>query len=212
MDNSYNIITIPEIKTPDISQGLNNAPIEWTQIYPWSNRNITDYKYWSFKINSTSWPVNYLTTGNYYTFIYTGQNWDRNKSFTELIFSGFWDVADKFWWSITKNYTSDTPLENNTSTVASQFPTRIRIKRGKIVRVSCRFETTTQSVSLSPIQWQYSLLYWSSDILSSTNDSVMFTSVSNNEVLLNLVWASSTNNGWWLVTERPRFAITIEIF
>jgi hypothetical protein len=41
MDNSYNIITIPEIKTPDQSQGLYNAPIEDTQFNVGNNRDIS---------------------------------------------------------------------------------------------------------------------------------------------------------------------------
>jgi len=54
MDNSYNIITIPEIKTPDLSQGLNNAPIEDTQINAGNNRNISGMQYFSMAIFSTS--------------------------------------------------------------------------------------------------------------------------------------------------------------
>ena len=54
MDNSYNEITIPDIKIPDKSQGLNNAPIEDTQLKIGNNRGISGMQYFAMDIWSST--------------------------------------------------------------------------------------------------------------------------------------------------------------
>ena len=73
MDNSYNEISIPDIKLPDQSQGINNAPIEDVQLQVGNNKDISRERYFAMDIYGTSGST---WDGSYRDIILVWFNWE----------------------------------------------------------------------------------------------------------------------------------------
>lgn len=181
----YNEITIPDIKTPDQSQGFNNEPIEDVQLKVWNNRNISKEQYFAMDIWSSSWSAWDLTFRDI-NLIWL--NWDKEKSYTQEIISTLGNTTAK----ITKSYTIDTPINNI-----------IKVPVWKVFKISTYFNTSTQLLRVSTTWSKRYLKWWNTD-LSSTVPELVFMNSGSTTINVTLKFATSA-------AERPIFWFLIEI-
>lgn len=186
MDNSYNEITIPEIQTPDQSQGFNNAPIEDVQINVGNNRDISGMQYFAMDIWSSAWSAWDLTFRDIKLIWF---NWDKEKSYTQEIITALWNTTAK----ITKSYTIDAPVSNI-----------IKVPVWKVFKISAYFNTSTQTLRVSTTWSKRYLKWWNTD-LTSTNTDLYFVNSWNSVINVTLKFATTAS-------ERPIFWFLIEIF
>lgn len=186
MDNSFTEITIPEIKTPDQSQGLYNAPIEDTQLNVGNNREISGMQYFAMDIFSSSGSTG---DGTYRDINLIGFNGDKWKSYTQEIITGLGNTTA----AITKTYTIDTPVNNI-----------IKLPAWKVFRISAHFTNATQNLRVSITGSKRYLRSWNTD-LTSTNPELAF--INSGTTTSNITLKFSTS-----AADRPIFWFLIEIF
>lgn len=212
MADNFETIIIPEIKTSDISYWYSNEVLKWWQIDASNNRQISKVQYFAFKVNCISWSIlSSHTTATFFDIIYTGKNWELDKSFDTGI---LWSPAliSPFGWNITKSYTIDTWYEDNILWI----PQEIIVPIWRVCEVTFTALTSTQLVQLTNTSTASIILL--SDFsyipinLTQSAPRVTFMWWSNTDNLkFKLRWASTTNSVW-LITERPSFWIFIKIY
>ena len=185
MDNSFTEITIPDIKTPDQSQGLYNAPIEDTQLNVGNNREISGMQYFAMDIWSSAWSTG---DGMYRDINLIWFNWDREKTYTQEIIVALWNTTAK----ITKSYTIDTPVNNI-----------IKLPAWKVFRISSHFTNATQNLRVSITGSKRYLRSWNTD-LNSANPELVFINSWTTTSSITLKFATSA-------ADRPIFWFLIEI-
>lgn len=186
MDNWYTEITIPNVKTPDQSQGFNNAPIEDTQVQVGNNREISGMQYFAMDIWSSSWSA---WDASFRNINLIGFNWDKVKTYTQEIISALGNTTAK----ITKSYTINTPISNT-----------IKLPAWKVCKISAYFNSSTQSMRIWITGSKRYLKWWNTD-LSSTVPELTF--INSWTTTSNVTFQFQTS-----VAERPIFGFLIEIF
>lgn len=186
MDNSYNIITIPEIRTPDQSQGFYNAPIEDTQLNVGNNRDISWMKYFAMDVFATSWST---WDGTFRVVKLVWSNWDRGKSYTGEIITALGNTTA----TITKSYTIDTPKNNI-----------IYLQPWQTLKAQAYFSSATMNLRINRTWSIRYLKSWNAD-LTNANPDVTFINSGNTVSEITLRFATSAS-------DRPTFGILIEIF
>lgn len=187
MDNSYNIVTIPEIKTPDQSQGLNNAPIEDTQVQVGNNREISGMQYFAMDIFSSSGSTG---DGTFRDINLIGFNWDKGKSYTQEIITALGNTTA----TITKSYTIDTPVNNT-----------FKLPAWKVFKICAYFNSTTQNLRIADTGSRRYIRAWASPLdLTSTNPELIF--INNWTTTSNITLKFATS-----ASDRPIFGFLIEI-
>lgn len=187
MDNSFTEISIPEIITPDTSQGINNAPIEDVQMKLWNNRNISWVQFFAMDIWSSAgatWDATFRVLN------LIGFQWDREKSYSQEIITALWSTTAK----ITKRFTIDTPVNNI-----------ISVPSGKVLEVVARFSSATQNLKINNTTWSYRFLEWSTNILTSSNPRVIIMNSWDDNLRINLQFATSAS-------DRPIFWVFLKIY
>ena len=186
MDNSYNIITIPEIKTPDQSQGLYNAPIEDTQLNVGNNRDISWMQYFAMTINCTAWATADWT---YRVVNLLWLNWVQEKSYAQEILVWLGSTTATF----TKTYTVDTPVNSI-----------FKLPPWKVMEVTARLPTSTGLLRMD-YTGSLKFLLWSTTDMSSTNTNIVFINSNATTKDITLKYATSAS-------DRPTFGIFIRIY
>lgn len=187
MDNSYNEITIPDIKIPDQSQGLNNAPIEDTQLQVWNNREISGMQYFAMDIFSSSGSTG---DGTFRDINLIGFNWDKWKSYTQEIITALGNTTA----AITKTYTIDTPVNNV-----------FKLPAWKIFKISAYFNSATQNLRIADTGTRRYIRAWATPLdLTSNNPELVFINNWTTTSSINLKFATSA-------ADRPIFWFLIEI-
>lgn len=187
MDNSYNEITIPDIKIPDQSQGLNNAPIEDTQLKIGNNRGISGMQYFAMDIFSSSGSTG---DGTFRNINLIGFNWDKGKSYTQEIISTLGSTTA----AITKTYTVDTPVNNV-----------FKLPAWKIFKISAYFNSATQNLRIADTGTRRYIRAWATPLdLTSANPELVFINNWTKTSSITLKFATSA-------ADRPIFWFLIEI-
>lgn len=188
MDNSFTEITIPSVSTPDQSQGLNNAPIEDTQLNAGNNREISGMQYFAMDIFSSSWST---WDGTFRDINLIGFNGDKQKSYTQEIITGLGNTTA----AITKTYTIDTPVNDI-----------IKLPAWKVFRISAYFNSATQNLRVADTGSRRYLRAWSTHLdLTSANPELVF--INNWTTTSNITLKFATT-----ASDRPIFGFLIEIF
>lgn len=183
--DSFETIDIPEIKTADISYWYNSEVLNWSQIDPSLNRDISGEQYFAMDIWSSSWSAWDLTFRDI-NLIWL--NWDKEKSYTQEIISTLWSTTAK----ITKSYTIDTPVNNI-----------IKVPVWKVFKISTYFNSSTQLLRVSTTGSKRYLKWWNTD-LSSTVPELVFMNSWSTTINVTLKFATTAS-------ERPIFWFLIEI-
>ena len=110
MADSFETITIPEIKTSDISYGYNSEVLNWTQINPSGNRNISQVQYFAMDIFSSAWAT---WDGTFRVLKLIWFNGDLQKAYSQEIITALGSTTAQ----ITKSYNIDTPNNDNISSI-----------------------------------------------------------------------------------------------
>ena len=186
MDNSYNIITIPEIKTPDLSQGLNNAPIEDTQLKVGNNRDISGMQYFAMTINCTAGATADLS---YRAVNLLWLNWKQEQSYSQEILVWLGDITATF----TKTYNIDTPVNSI-----------FKLPAWKVMEVTVRLPTATWLIKMD-YTWSIKFLLWSTADMSQTNTHIVMINTTTTTKDITLKFATSAS-------DRPTFGIFIRIY
>lgn len=181
----FEIITIPEPQTADISYGYDSEVIKWVQIDAKSNRQISGMQYYALDIWSSAWAA---WDAVYRRINLIGNNWDKEKTYSEEIIQTLGSTTAK----ITKTYTIDTPVNGV-----------IKVPPWAIFRINSRFSTATQTLRMT-ITWSYRFLYGSSNDLYSWNPTV--TLINSSNISLEIYFRFQTS-----VAERPVFWFLVEI-
>lgn len=184
---SFTEITIPEIKTPDQSQGFYNEPIKDVQIDVWTNRRISSMQFFALDVWSSSWAT---WDGTFRKIVFQWNNGDKQKTYTEVILDWLGTTTAK----ISKSYNIDTPINNV-----------IRVPWWKVLECYARFSSSTQNLEINRTWWSIRYLKWSSDTLTSTNENVSWLNASEDNVDVVLKFATSAS-------DRPIFGVFIKIY
>lgn len=188
MDNSYTEITIPNVKTPDQSQGLNNAPIEDTQLKIGNNRNISEMQYFAMDINCSAGATADWT---YRVMNLIWFDWDKAKSYSQEIIVWLGSTTA----TITKTYTIDTPVNNI-----------IKLPAWKVMEITARFPTSTW---IMRVDYTGSLRILKSESagfdMSSTNTHIVFINSNTTTKDITLKFYTSAS-------DRPTVGFFVRIF
>lgn len=187
MDNSFTEITIPSIKTPDQSQGLNNAPIEDTQLQVGNNREISGMQYFAMDIFASGWAA---WDGTFRDINLIGFNGDKGKSYSQEIISTLGSTTA----AITKTYTIDTPVNNV-----------FKLPAWKIFKISAYFNSATQNLRVADTGTRRYIRAWATPLdLTSANPELVFINNWTTTSSITLKFATSA-------ADRPIFWFLIEI-
>ena len=187
MDNSYNEISIPDIKLPDQSQGINNAPIEDVQLQVGNNKDISRERYFAMDIFSSAWNT---WDGTFRDINLIWFNWDRSISYTQEIISALGNTTA----AITKTYTIDTPVNNV-----------FKLPAWKIFKISAYFNSATQNIRIADTGTRRYLRAWATPLdLTSANPELVFINSWTTTSNITLKFATSA-------ADRPIFWFLIEI-
>ena len=188
MDNSYNEISIPEIKIPDQTQGLFNAPIEDTQLKIGNNRDISWMQYFAMDIQCTSWATaDWLFRAVNLIWV----NWEQWKIYSQEIL--VWLGSTTAY--VTKTFTVDTP----TSSI-------FKVPPWKVIEVTARLPTATWSIKMDYTgSLSYLIDQWWLNILSTTNTHIVMLNSNATTKDITLKFATAA-------ADRPSFGIFIRIY
>ncbi len=185
--DSFETIDIPEIKTADISYWYNSDVLNWQQIDPKNNRNISGEQYFAMDIFSSSWNTWDWT---FRDLKLIGFNWDKWVSYTQEIITALGNTTA----SITKSYTIDTPVNNT-----------FKLPTWKVFKICAYFNSTTQNLRISDTGTRRYIRAWASQLdLTSTNPELIF--INNWTTTSNITLKFATS-----ASDRPIFWFLIEI-
>lgn len=187
MDNSYNEITIPELKTPDQSQGFNNAPIEDLQVNVKNNRNISQVQYFAMDVWSSAWAT---WDGTFRVLKLIWFNWDREKQYSQEIITALGSTTAK----ITKSYNIDTPKSDT-----------ISVPSWKVFEIYASFNSATQNLQVVNTTGSKRYLFWSNTTLTTTNQNISMINSGTDNLNIQLKFATSAS-------DRPIFWFLIKIY
>lgn len=202
MEDSFETIKIPDIKTADISYGYDSQPLVWPQIDPSNNRNISWMQYFALRVNQVSWPTGTVTPT---ALIFTGKNWDIQKNYTNTLFWKWLGAGNEVTVNITKKYTMDTAYENNALGVWSQVDWVFRIKAWQIAEISTWFNTSTMTLNLQNILWNYAILSGTSLWFTTTNNQATVINSWTTDLVFRMLFSTTAS-------DRPTFSILMKIF
>lgn len=188
MVNSYNEISIPDIKLPDQSQGINNAPIEDFQLQVWNNREISGMQYFAMTINCTAgatadWMARVVNL--------LWLNLVQEASYSQEILVWLGSTTATF----TKTYTIDTPVNSI-----------FKVPPWKIIDITVRLSTATSSVIMD--------YTWTMRYLKCESGLNTMTSVNNHIIMMNSNTSIKdvTLKFRTSAADRPTFGIFIRIY
>lgn len=202
MEDSFETIKIPDLKTADISYGYDSQPLVWPQIDPSNNRNISWMQYFALRINQTVWPTG---TGTPTALIFTGKNGDIGKIYTNTLFWKWLGAGNEVTVNITKKYTMDTYYENNALGVWSQVDWVFRIKAGQIAEISTWFNTATMTLNLTNIAWNYIIISGTSISFDNTNQKAIVMNSWTTDLVFRMLFSTTAS-------DRPTFSIFVRVF
>lgn len=173
-------------QNPVLESSYAQAPINDVQIKTGGNRKISNTQIFALDINSSAWATGDVTSRivNLIWF-----NWDRAKSYSQEIITSLWSTTA----TVTKQYTIDTPKNNI-----------IRVPSWKIIEVSARFSSATQTLVINNTTWSFRYVWGTSNSLTSANPSVAMFNVGTDDLNINLKFSTSAS-------DRPNFGILIKI-
>jgi len=185
--DSFQTITIPEIKTADISYWYDSESIKWVQIDPEGNREISQEQYFAMDIFASGWAA---WDGTFRDINLIGFNGDKGKSYSQEIISTLWSTTA----AITKTYTIDTPVNN-----------MFKLPAWKIFKISAYFNSATQNLRISDTGTRRYIRAWATPLdLTSANPELVFINNWTTTSSITLKFATSA-------ADRPIFWFLIEI-
>ena len=185
--DSFQTITIPEIKTADISYWYDSEAIKWVQFDPNWNRDISQEQYFAMDIFSSAWNT---WDGTFRDINLIWFNWDRSISYTQEIISALGNTTA----AITKSYTIDTPVNNI-----------FKLPSWKIFKISAYFNSATQNIRIANTGTRRYLRAWATPLdLTSANPELVFINSWTTASSITLKFATSA-------ADRPIFWFLIEI-
>jgi len=161
------------------------APMEDLQIRTGLNRNISNKRFYSMVVSSTSWSTG---DGTARKIKLVWNNWEIAKSYSTEIITGLWSTT----FTLSKRSTMNTPTNSSFTLPALG-----------IMQIDCSFTNTTQTITVTTTWGTLSYLLWSSLALTRTNPSIIITNISTSRMTIDLNFSTSAS-------DRPNFGIFLQ--
>lgn len=158
------------------------APMEDLQIRTGLNRNISNKRFFSMVVSSTSWSTG---DGTARKIKLVGNNWEIAKSYSTEIITGLWSTT----FTLSKRSTMNTPTNSSFTLPALG-----------ILQIDCSFTNTTQTITVTTSWGTLAYLLWSSLALTRTNPSIIITNTSTSRMTIDLNFSTSASDrpNFWL--------------
>lgn len=161
------------------------APMEDLQIRTGLNPNISNKRFYSMVVSSTSWATGDWTARKIKL---VWNNWEIAKSYSTEIITWLWSTT----FTLSKRSTMNTPTNSSFTLPALG-----------IMQIDCSFTNTTQTITITTTWGTLSYLLWSSLALTRTNPSIIITNTSTSRMTIDLNFSTSAS-------DRPNFGIFLQ--